>query len=114
MDWYDLLAPDLRAAAYKANNELAWARHDALRVVSILERHSYDVIGVDVWLPTEPGPTIPTPYVYDWAKSDASSDRVAKSAAGFIASFEWDPNDAAYYSAEPFFNILAVQRNPSP
>jgi hypothetical protein len=107
MEWYKLLTPHLKEIAYKANTEMAWKREDALKIVSILERNAYHVFGVDVWIATNPGPTIPTPYVYDWAEGDSSSDRVAKSAAGFIAAFQWHPYDTVYSSTEPYFNIWA-------
>lgn len=102
MKWYQFLTPYLRQVAYKANDEMAWGRHDAISVVSILEQNGYEVIGVDVWLPTSPGPT---PYLHDWTKTDSWSDRVAKSARGFIAAFEWER------SAEPVFNIVAIPKD---
>jgi hypothetical protein len=104
MEWYKLLPRDLIGLAYKANDEMAWGREDALKVVSILERSSYDILGVDVWLPTKPGPT---PWLRDWSKSDSQSDRGAKSAGEFIASFDWNSLDANLRFEEPLFNIVA-------
>jgi hypothetical protein len=104
MKWYKILSPDLTRVAYKANEEMAWARHDARRVYTALQRNGYDILGVDVWLPTKPGPT---PCLRDWWKGDSQSDRIAKSAGEFIASFDWSTSDANFRFEEPFFNLVA-------
>lgn len=71
-------------------------------------RH-FRVIGVDVWLPTTPGPTIPTPYVYDW---NLSSDRVTpeypRTAVDFIQTFEWSEDDTSHRGLEPYFNLTVA------
>jgi hypothetical protein len=105
MEWYSELSKDLVDVAYKAGNEMAWSRQDAIRVIEILEAAGYVILGVDVWLPTRPGPTIPTPYVYDWsAESRGSSPGYPNSAAEFIKSFVWDPTDKSR-GREPYFNL---------
>jgi hypothetical protein len=105
MDWYGLLTLALMEAAYKAENgEMAWSREDALAVASILQRNGYEIFGVDVWIPTTPGPT---PYLHDWSRDRSSSGEVAISAPQFIATFKWDPSHGELRLTEPFFNIWA-------
>jgi hypothetical protein len=114
MDWDRLIPDDLRTAAYKSKgtNECAWNREHALRVIDVLSRNGYFVLGVDIWLPTDPGPTIPTPFVYDWncersLRADTSSKQYAKTAKDFIRTFDWDPADNSYKGMKPYFNIVA-------
>jgi len=105
MEWYDLLPTDLAKAAYRANDEMAWSRPDAIRVVELLTANRYVVLGVDIWLATQPVPTIPTPLVYDWALTvDHPS---AKLATEFIRDFSWAPFDKRHHGMEPYFNITA-------
>ena len=104
MSWYDILPPDLKAVAYRAQSgELAWLREDALRVISILENSGHRIIGVDTWIPTNPGPT---PYIYDWAES-----RIKRlgSATEFVRKFNWNESDADKIRFEPYFNISVAQ-----
>lgn len=113
MDWDKLLSDDLRAAAYKSKREYAWNRADALRVVDVLLLNGYVVLGVDIWLRTDPGPTIPTPFVYDWdLRADAPSKEYPKSAESFIRTFEWDPADNNHNGMPPYFNITARRLEP--
>jgi len=112
MEWENLLPDDLREAAYKAGSESAWSKRNALRVVEILSADGYVILGVDIWLATKPGPTIPTPFVYDWSlRADLPSQEYPKSAAEFIQTFEWDPTDTSHNGREPYFNILAQRRD---
>ena len=60
-------------------------------------------MGVDIWLPTDPGPTIPRHFVYDWS-SETHDVRFA-TAAQFIAGFEWDKEDVLNLGKEPYFNL---------
>jgi hypothetical protein len=111
MEWYGLLPEDLRENAYKSASELAWNRSDALRVVELLSDNGYVMGKVDIWLATRPGPTIPTPFVYDWNSERVKrpSSRYPKSAGEFIRTFEWDPADKSHGGREPYFNILATR-----
>ncbi len=97
--WYPLLSRDILDRAYRAGGEMAWDRADALRVVALVESHGYRVIGVEIWLPTRPGPTIPTPFVYDWRESYEIP------AAAFIKTFQWDETDRSHGGTAPYFNI---------
>jgi hypothetical protein len=108
MDWHQVIPAHLRATAYESNSECAWNRGHALRVIDILTENGYVVLGVDIWLPTDPGPTIPTPFVYDWTlRADAPSREYAKTAKDFIRTFEWDPADNSHQRMQPYFNIVA-------
>jgi hypothetical protein len=108
MEWEYLLPKNLQDAAYKAGSECAWNKKDALQIIEILYNRGYVVLGVDVWLPTQPGPIIPTPFVYDWSLSaDAPDPAHPKSAQEFIHAFEWDRTDMSHHGMEPYFNILA-------
>jgi hypothetical protein len=112
MDWADLLPLNLQRAGYRANDELAWSRVDAIRVVEILTAKGYVVLGVDIWLATQPGPTIPTPFVYDWASTvDRPPKANPKTADEFIRNFGWAPSDETHQGMEPYFNITAKRCN---
>jgi hypothetical protein len=106
MEWLKLLPPELARVAYRAGAEAAWSRADAIRVVEFLKARGYVVLGVDIWLPTRPGPTIPTPFVYDW-----SSDSAASRPDEFIRNFRWADLDEKHHGIEPFFNITATRHD---
>lgn len=111
MGWYRHLTSELLESAYKAGQELAWSKRDALRVIEILSSHNYVILGVDIWIPTEGGPTIPTPFVYDWSLGQESPQRERKGPAkDFVKTFEWDPADHSHGGREPYFNIMARAR----
>lgn len=57
----DSLPPRLLAAGFRAGEELAWPRVEALEVIDWLARQGYVVEGVEVWLPAREGPEIPIP-----------------------------------------------------
>src|SRR4051812_37133219 len=104
MEWYDRLPRDLCERAYKTAelddcpSEWAWNRPDALRVIEILSNNGYVVDGVEIWLATSPGPTIPTPFVYDWhlGRANRPSSRYPKTAVEFVGTFQWDPTDTSH------------------
>jgi hypothetical protein len=107
MDWHKVIPADLRANAYESNSECAWNRGHALRVIDILTENGYVLLGVDIWLPSDSGPTIPTPFVYDWTlRADAPSREYPKTAKEFIRTFEWDPADNSHQGTQPYFNIV--------
>jgi hypothetical protein len=113
MDWYKLLPDDLRAAAYESKGgEYAWNKTDALRVIDILSQNGYTILGVDIWLPTDPGPTIPTPFVYDWtlrADQDLPSQEYPRTAEDLVRKFKWDPTDKSHNDMAPYFNFGAIR-----
>ena len=104
-DWLALLPPAVLDSAYRTQNEYAWPRDLALQVVTLAEQAGFHIIGVDIWLPTTSGPTIPMPYIYDWDLEHAATDiRGFRTAHDFIIGFEWDSADAAR-DREPYFNL---------
>jgi hypothetical protein len=66
VSWLSAVPRHLLERAYRARDEYAWSRRDAIDVVEALQSRLFKVIGVEVWLPTKPGPTIPAPYIYVW------------------------------------------------
>lgn len=118
MSWLHELPPQLHDSAYHAGDEAAWPAAAAIVVVEYLTRIGAAVCGVEVWVSTSPGPTIPMPYVYT---SDAKEqgptenwkefvERANEAAAEFIRDFSWAPEDKAHQGLSPYFNFDVVQR----
>lgn len=110
MDWTSKLPERLTAAAYRAGGEYAWSKKDALDVVNWLSSQGEIVCAVEVWLPTKPGPTIPTPFVYQWSiqtKVLALPNTFNQNTAAmkYISEFHWDEKDAEHLDAIPYFNL---------
>jgi hypothetical protein len=104
---------DLLANAYLSQSgEPAWARIDALRVIDWARDVGLSLLGIEIWIPTSPGPTIPMPFFYSYeptpfpAESKALFDvRTYLEAADYVLSFEWDRQDTAHQGSVPFFNF---------
>ena len=103
----------LLARAYFAQNgETAWHRDAALEVIAWAAASHVPILGVEVWLPTTPGPTIPTPYIYTFEPKPVAGEsrddivaRASREAAQYITSFVWHDEDRKHHGMEPFFNI---------
>jgi len=109
-NWETLLPKQLLAAGYRSKGgEYAWKRDDALAVLDLLSASGYVILGVDIWLPTTPGPTIPTPIVYDWDLERAGTSGESRSAIDFIRTFQWDHADTSTRGMDPYFNICAAR-----
>jgi hypothetical protein len=108
-DFTSVLPEGLLGRAFKAGNgELAWSRDDAIDAITIIEREGFNVLGVDIWIPTSRGPLIPTPFVYDWSSDDWSKNaKSSKTATEFVRNFEWDDSDKNFKEREPYFNLTA-------
>ena len=111
MPWYDDLPNDLRSRAYSAREELAWGNTDALTVIDWLTKAGLGVCGIEVWLATDPGPTIPTPYFYHWesSKPPVGSTQLTQNnddAKRYIGEFTWDEKDFEKKELAPYFNIV--------
>jgi hypothetical protein len=102
-DWIAILPQELISKAYVSSNEVAWGRADALRVLAILERSGRCVLGVDVWSPAKPGPTVSGKFVYDWDRQQ--HDPRFRTAGDFVKNFQRDPTDAFHQEREPYFNL---------
>jgi hypothetical protein len=102
----------LSSAFFSLSREAAWPASDALRVIDWATTSQVAVFGVEVWRPTTPGPTIPTPFIYtfetrrrdveDW---ECFVDRANSAAAKYVASFEWDVKDKKHLGLAPYFNL---------
>jgi hypothetical protein len=69
-------------------------------------------LGVEIWLPTTPCPTIPAPIFYTFESRQLPHERLtdfvqraSREASDYISTFEWDPADANYQGAVPYFNL---------
>lgn len=112
-DFLLLLPAHLRAAAYSAGGGSAWPRAEALQVVQLLTASGLAVCGIEVWIPTEDGPEIPSPYIYAWTAGEWSSEdswpelvaQVNRAAEDYLRDFEWDVRDDYYRGHAPYFNL---------
>lgn len=104
---------ELMANAYLSQGgEAAWCKEDALHLIRWATASKIAVFGVEVWLPTTPGPTIPMPFFYsfDCEPSEGEAwldfvDRANKGATDYVNGFEWDPEDIKHLGKQPFFNL---------
>jgi hypothetical protein len=107
------LPQDLLSSAYLSQNgEPAWPLRDALKVIDWATKSNIAVFGVEIWLPTTPGPTIPTPYIYTHETHRRSGEnwnrfveRANDAAANYISSFDWDDADRKHHGMRPYFNV---------
>jgi hypothetical protein len=109
-DWLLHVPRDIQARAYRSGGEFGWSRQDAVWIAENLRGAHFLVIGVDVWLPTHPGPRIPTPFVYDWElRAELRSSDYPVAAAEFIRNFKWADTDASHQGLVPYFNLTVVR-----
>jgi hypothetical protein len=110
---------DLVARAYVTQDgEMAWPKDDVLRVLRWAEDVSLPVLGIEVWIASVPGPTIPGPFIYQCdlqqpvnESSAEFASRSNREAAAYIRLFAWDPKDTAHIGLIPFFNITFGERD---
>ena len=100
-DWFALLPPDLSERAYRDHGERAWVATDVIAVVTILRENGCDLLGMEIWLPTHPGPTIPMPYFHHWEPGHGLSATAA------VETFAWDRADRAHHGMVPYINVAA-------
>src|SRR5262245_14101573 len=90
--------------AYWAGDEAAWLSEDALGVVALASEMQIAVCGVEVWLATDPGPTIPFPFIYQYAAPHRAASEtwrqyvasINMKARAFIETFRWHKEDAVH------------------
>lgn len=107
---------ELRQRAYCASNrEFAWASEDAQAVIDLASQSGTGILGVEVWLPTVPGPTIPTPYIYTLTIEPFAGEvhhhfveRSTQAAREYVKTFVWDPADLTHHGELPYFNFTFV------
>lgn len=113
MSFVDILPERFRKSGYLAGGEAAWPKGEACRVIDYLTSVSLAVCGIEIWLPTDPGPTIPTPFIYTWEatpinQQESWSDfarRTNEQAKVYIRAFEWDKEDTEHKDMSPYFNL---------
>ena len=103
------LSPDFLQRAYKAGNELAWSRKDAIKAIDGLTQANFVVVGVEVWIPTHPGPTMTG---WGWAWTDTSVSRRPDSVRDFVETFKWSASDASLRAFDPYFNLTTNEKAP--
>jgi hypothetical protein len=104
---------DLMASAYLSQDgEAAWCKEDVLQVIRWATASKLAVFGVEVWLPTKPGPTIPMPFFYSFDCKPSKGEtwlefvnRANKGAIDYVKGFQWDPEDTKHLEKQPFFNL---------
>lgn len=105
-----VLPSALLKRAFRAGNELAWARADAIEAINLLQSKGEDVIGVDVWIPSPRGPIVSGRFVYDWSGLGGDSvQNWPRSPIEFVRTFEWDPEDVECKGHEPSFNLTVAK-----
>jgi hypothetical protein len=101
------LPKELLGRAYRSANELAWNRADAVDAIDCLEKAGFSLLGVEVWLPTSPGPTMTGRY---WDAEDSGVPGRPPTAMDFVKSFKWGEHDKMLRDREPFFNFTVDDR----
>ena len=117
-DLFGELPQHLKDNAYLVGEESAWLKNDALDVIDLCKEQGIAVLGGEVWLPTQPGPTIPTPFMYTWEADQKLPTeswgqfvgRTSERARKYIAEFRWDPADVSR-SLTPVFNLALSDEN---
>jgi hypothetical protein len=102
----------IKHAYFSQNGELAWDKVNTLNVIRWATNSAIATFGIEVWLPTVPGPTIPMPYFYAFECAPGKDEdwptfvkRANGSAASFVAEFKWDSLDVEHHEKEPYFNL---------
>ena len=99
----------LGSAYFDTGGEPSWPTHDALRVIEWATNCDLAVFGGEVWLPTNPGPTIPMyafssePHMDE--KWNQFVQRANPAAEQFMKNFEWNENDLPCHGFIPYFNL---------
>jgi hypothetical protein len=99
------LPKELLGRAYRSTNELAWNRADAVEAIDRLEKAGFTVLGVEVWLPTSPGPTMTG---RSWDTEDSGVSERPRTARDFVKNFKWGEYDKILKDREPFFNLTVT------
>jgi hypothetical protein len=98
--------------AYFSDPEFAWRDAEALKVVDWAASSGIAILGGEIWLPTTPGPTIPSPYIYTFETVRLAGEnwgdfviRANRNAAAYVRDFEWDEHDFKHELKMPYFNF---------
>lgn len=115
--YFEKLPEKLRLSSYMASGEYAWSKQDAILVIDYLDKLDLSICGIEVWLPTDPGPTIPTPFIYtldiEPKRNEGWSEfrkRANHETLNYINMFHWDQNDLEHHNLIPYFNFSICSR----
>ena len=118
MNFFDKLPANLRATSYSAGEEHAWSMQDTIIVIEQLRKLDLALCGIEIWLPADHGPIIPTPFIYGWAIEPEKNeewkkfkDRSRNEAIEYLNSFSWDRNDVAHQNLIPYFNLTVCSKD---
>lgn len=109
-----LLIPDeLKQRAYfSSGGEAAWSSEDAQAIIDLASESSIGILGLEVWLPTVPGPTIPAPFIYTLSIAPFANEsrqhfveRSIQAAREYVKTFVWDAADQSHHGHVPYFNF---------
>src|SRR5271157_2594369 len=98
---------ELLGRAYQSRNELAWSRADAIEAIDRLEKAGFTLLGVEVWIPSSPGPTMTGRF---WDSEASPAQGRPRTAQDFIKNFTWGRYDASLNGREPFFNLTTAAK----
>ena len=102
-NWERLIPDRFRDSAYERDGEYAWPRDEALQVLAVLNEHHCHILGVDVWVPTRPGPS---PVIYDWDETRTGvRPNFPKDPADFIRFFTYEMGSVFDQPLPPHFNL---------
>lgn len=107
------LPPELEREAFRFENDWAWPRRGAIRVLELLEALSLEVYSVEVWIVDREKVIIPSPIIYVWSAPTASAaeserefaKRTCALARRYVAEFQWDEGDVCHQAFVPHFRI---------
>ena len=102
-----ILPPELLGRAYQSRHELAWSRPDAIEAIDRLERAGFTMLGVEVWIPSSPGPTMTGRF---WDSEGSAVQDKPRTAQDFVKNFAWGRYDACLKGHEPFFNLTTAAK----
>jgi hypothetical protein len=106
-EFSDALPEELLRRAYRYRNELAWRRTDAIEAIAGLEKAGFTLIGVEVWVPSSPGPQI------TWWLCDLGDEVISNkptNALDFVKNFKWGADYKGLEDREPFFNLEVAEK----
>jgi len=102
----------LNSAYLSQNGEPAWPMDNAIKVIDWATKSDIAVFSVEIWLPTDPGPTIPAPIIYAFDLEQEPNEmwqpfvrRANTAAREYIRTFEWDNSDETHKNQTPYFNL---------
>jgi len=97
-----------RAYRTSGGDELAWTRPDAIEAINDLEKAGFTLLGVEVWVPSSPGPQMTGRW---WDLEDRGVPNRPQTALDFVETFAWGPDDSGLKDREPYFNLTVAEKD---